>query len=362
MQQRPQLVLHPLQALALQVVVGQQVIPQYVARVTDQQARQHAAHAVADVDHVLRCTRAAVGIEVLQRVVECIGDLVAVQRDRRIGRVVDLPHLELLAQLGVAHDLVGQVHPGFRAAGQAVQHEDDATIRVPRLHQVDVRFADALAHAEQGAQRLPGETALRQPQAIGGGEVAGQRHLLAMQGDALGGFGRISVQLDPARAHHIVQVAALEAQQCGDVDRRHLAELGHRIVMAMTAATACVVLILLRCLGLGALGCDHRCNQLRRVHHHHQLGTEAIAAIGTAQADEADRAGRHQLRGNALQVQLLVVGGQRPAADRERLRVVLAGQRSGACAHEQHHCRLLGRVVVIVAHLRLAVLEGTVGR
>ncbi len=339
MQQRPQLGLHPLQALALEVVVGQQVVPQHITGRRHQQPGQHPAHAVADEHHVLRRRAAAGRVEMLERVVERRVDLEAVQRNRRVGRVIDLPHLEVLAQLRITHDLVGHVHPRLGAAAQAVQHEDDAAVRVPRLHQVHVRFADAFAQAKQRAQRLRGKPRLRQPHAVGGGEVAGQRHLFAVQVHAFGGLGRIHIEQHLGGLEHLLQAVALEAQQRGGVDRRHLA--------------------VLRNLRLGPVRRGH---QLGRVHHHHQLGTEAIAPVGTAQAGKAHRRGRHHAGGNAGHAQFVEVRGQRPALAGHRGVVVLALQRTLAGALEHHRRGLLGGVVVVVAHLGLAVFEGTVRR
>ena len=218
-QQRAELGFDALQALALEVVVGQQIVPQHITGGSHQQAREHTAHAVADEHHVLGGRRAAGRVEVLERIVEGLVDLVAVQRDRGVGRVVHLPDLEMPAQLGIAHDLVGHVDPGFRAAAQAVQHEDDAAVRVPRLHQVHVRRADAFAQAEQRAQRLRGKARLGQPQAVGRGEIAGQRYLLTVQVHALGGLGRVHIEQHLGGIEHLLQIVALEAQQGGSVDR-----------------------------------------------------------------------------------------------------------------------------------------------
>ncbi|MNV14770.1 hypothetical protein D3C71_1054670 [compost metagenome] len=202
-----------------------------------------------------------------------------------------------------------------------------------------MRLADALAEPEQRAQRLGGKARLRQPHAVGRGEVAGQRHLFPVQVHAFGGFGRVHVEQHLGGVQHLLQGVALETQQRGGIDRRHLAVLRDLHLLPV-----------------------HRGRQLGRVHHHHQLGAEAIAAVGAAQAGKAHRGRRDHAGGNARHAQLVEVRGERPALAGHRRVVVLPFQRTLPRALEHHRRGLLGRVVVVIAHLGLAVLEGPLRR
>ena len=142
---------------------GSQHLPLGVA---DQQAREHAAHAVPDQREVVRRPRRALRVKVLQRALQRLANGVVVQRQRRIGGVVDLPDLVVAAQGFIAQHLIGHVDPGLWAAGQAMQHDDGAAVGVIGLHQVDGGFDNPVAQAHQGAQRLGGKPRACQPQSV----------------------------------------------------------------------------------------------------------------------------------------------------------------------------------------------------
>ncbi|KAG1440107.1 hypothetical protein G6F57_019147 [Rhizopus arrhizus] len=125
----------------------------------------------------------AAGVEVPEHVGQRVAHRIVAHRDGHVGRVVELPDLEILADLVVAHQLVGNVDPGFRAAGQAMDHQQHAPVRIVGLHHVQVRRVDAALAAEQRAQRLVAEVGSRQPQRVAGGKVRRQRYLLPVQGD-----------------------------------------------------------------------------------------------------------------------------------------------------------------------------------
>jgi len=164
-----------------------------------------------------------------------------------------------------------------------------------------------------GPRHWGGKAELAQPQAVGCGEVARQRNLLTVQVHALGGLGRVHIKQHLGGIEHLLQIVTLEAQQGGGVDRGHLA--------------------VLRNLRLPAVG---RCDQLGWVHDHHQLGAEAIAAIGAAQPGKTHRRGGHHPGRDALHAQLIEIRGQRPALPGDGSVVILAFQRALAAALEHH--------------------------
>ncbi|MGF6346583.1 hypothetical protein [Variovorax sp. W2I14] len=97
---------------------------------------------------------------------------------------------------------------------------------------------------------------------------------------------------------------------------------------------------------------------------HHQFGAEAVAPVGVAQAREGERGGgnqrlRHRIVGAQLECGQVDVDA--PGADLRYAGLpVFACAAVQAVAAEQAGDRLLHRVVVVVAHLRLAVFEGPV--
>ncbi|MCY1211306.1 hypothetical protein D9M72_230170 [compost metagenome] len=313
-----------------------QRVPQHVARRRHQQARQHAAHAVADERDVARSLGAALRIEVRQGLRDGFADGQVVQRQRRIRGVVHLPDLVAAAQRLVAEHFVRHVDPGLGAAGQAVQHDDGAPLRVVGLHQVDVRPGQALGAAEQAAQRLQREVGAGQPQAVARGEVGGQRNLFAGQPDRAGAVGVEHGDAQRARGQHVLQRGAVELQQRGEGGEGRFAE-GRGVFVGLRRGRTVV-----------ARG--------------DQFGAEAVTAVDVAQAREGQRGGGNQLFGRGrvgCELQRRQVGVDAPAAHLRN-----GGHRhvALAVAAEQAGDGALHRVVVVVAHLRLAVFEGAVAR
>ena len=311
---------HPLQPDLVEVASGQQSIPQGVAIGRGHhQARDHAAHAVADQDHVARGDRRRCGVEVPQSVVQRLAHRVVVERDRHVGRVVELPDLEAGADPLVAHEFVGHVDPGLGTAGQAVDHQDDAAVRVVGLHQVEMRTIDALLPAEQAAQRLPVEARTCQPQAVAGGEIGRQRHLLSLQFDPGVPVRVVRGEFDLMRRQHLGEVFAREAQQCGDRRRRHFAP-----GRAGPPPRSCGPVGIRGVFGVfgvfGIFGITRHCRHRIVGPHRHQFGAEAVAPERAAQARERQRRGRQQfLRHGCLlstgwPVRIRQVDPQRPRA------------------------------------------------
>ena len=172
-----------------------------------------------------------------QRIPERSANHRVVQCDRHIGRVVDLPDLVMLAQRLIAQDFVGEFHPGFRAAGQSVQHDDDPPVRIVGLHQVDVRAVDATLAPEQAAQRLAVEIGTGQPYAIAGREIGRQRHTLAAQHNGRFHIGVMHRQTGCTSMQHAVQVVSVGMQQNRHGRRGHLAPGQRLLIMFCRWAT-----------------------------------------------------------------------------------------------------------------------------
>jgi len=218
---------------------------------------------------VLRGTRRALRVKVLQRALQGLANGLVVQRQRGVGGVVDLPDLVVAAQVLVAQHLVGHVDPGLGAAGQSVQHDDGASVRVVGLHQVDAGAHDAVAQPHQGAQRLGGKAGARQPQPVARGEVARQRHPGAGQLDLADTVGVEGLQLHLARGQDLFQALSGKVQHHGDGGKQRL--LVGRAWRAFQHALggACQIAVRIA------------------LEHGHQLGTEAIAAVLVAQPGKA---------------------------------------------------------------------------
>ena len=213
-----------------------------------------------------------------------------------------------------------------------------------------MRRVDAALATKQRAQRLVAEVGARQPQCVARSEVGRQRHLLAVQGYFRDLVGIVDLQFRLVVVQHFPQVLSREAQQHRHRRRGHLAP-------ALRGRGACL---------RGGRRCRRRGGRAasRIVHHRHQLGTEAIAAMHAAQrTGERQRGRRYQLGGGArVQRRCFARRGQHegPAAQLEM--AGLAVHAPGGVRVVQLHRGFLHSQVVVVAHLRLPVLEGAVGR
>ncbi|MNS75833.1 hypothetical protein D3C72_1093610 [compost metagenome] len=323
---------HFFRLLALQIVFFRDGVEQGVAGVGDHQARQYAAHAVADQDHVVGRVGLGGRVELRQGRVQRLADGGVVGRQRRIARVVHLPDLVAAAQLLVAHQFIRHVDPRFRAAGQAVQHDDGALVRVIGLHQVHLRARNAVGAAEQSAQRLHAKAGTGQPQAVAGREIGRHGQFLARHARRFAARRVDQHHQQLLRGQYFLQAVAVEADQRRDDGKTRLLV---RHVLAFRRP------------GLG--------------HDGHQVGAEAVAPVHIAQAGKRQRGGRQQFVGQGTvvgQAQGRQFAVDLPAGDADHIAV----RAVFAAVAEQIADGLLHGIVVVVADLRLAFLEGALAR
>ena len=261
-------------------------VPHALVAGRNQQACNHAAHAVADQHDMMRGTRLAARIEMAERGVQRLADIGQVERDRRIGGVVDLPHLVVLAQRFVAHHLIGHIDPCLRAAGQAMQHDYGQAIGIVRLHHQHAWRLDAAFAPQQRADRLAGETRACQPDAVGSGEVGSERHRTVADGDGIVAVGVFRHQLDTPRGQYRVERVPLENQCASDGD---IVRLAPQYVV------------------VGRQGRRDR----------DEFGTETVASVDVAHTVETQGRCGNQFRWNARatgQLQVALRRGERPAS------------------------------------------------
>ncbi|HEY4561075.1 MAG TPA: hypothetical protein VIG54_10085, partial [Lysobacter sp.] len=282
--------------------------------------------------------RRAGGIDLVQRFGQHLAQFVVVPGDRQAGRVVDLPDLVAVAQRLVAHHLVGEVDPGLRAAGEAMDHQQDAAVGIEALHAVDVRLAQPAGSAQQRQRGLPRERRLGQPHAVAGGEVRGERQAAPAQLDVALPVGIEGVDGRAIGREHLGEVAA------GEIDHRRQRQEAH----ARDAPRAS-----------GRLGRGGVADAVGGELHRH-LRAEAVAAERGVQAAEAQAVGGNQPHRHGFGVlrrKPREIEGQRPAA-RAQLHHAVARLREPvepAFGRAQHD--VLHGDVVVVAHVVLARLE-----
>ena len=111
-------------------------IPERIATVCDQCAREQTAHAMPNDNHVLRCKVATVGIDQPAHFVKVVPEVSCAGEKRKPGRIEVVPDLVAPADFGIAHQLVGQLLPCERRGSQTMHHNDWNPIRCIRLHEV----------------------------------------------------------------------------------------------------------------------------------------------------------------------------------------------------------------------------------
>ena len=272
-----------------------------------------------------------VRVEILQRVLDCGTDIPAVEGDRRVRGIDDLPDLKALSQRLVAEDLVGDVEPRFRAAREPVQRDEDVAIRIVRLHEINVRGRDAAGAPEHTPECLPREAGLGEPQRISRGEVGSERHVDACELDRLVSIGVERYEIEVIRAQDFIQRVAAEADDRRDGWNVHLGE---------------------RLLGIGAFV---------RFEHGHHLGAETVASVDVSQPCEAQRRrGDQFLRQSALARGTPVLDAQvdPPSTLGEQGR---ADRRPALIVREDELDGLLHGNVVVIDDVHLPLLEGSSG-
>ena len=213
-----------------------------------------------------------------------------------------------------------------------MQHDDGALVRVVGLHQVHLRARNAVGAAEQGAQRLHAEAGTGQPQAIAGREVGRHRQFLARHARRVAARRVDQHHHQLLRGQYLLQAVAVEADQ-----RRDDGEAGFlvRHILAF------------RCAWPG--------------HDGDQVGAEAVAPVHIAQAGKRQRGGRQQFFGQGAvfgQAQGRQFAVDLPAGDADHMAV----RAVFATVAEQVADGLLHGIVIVVADLRLAFLEGALAR
>ncbi|WP_430538787.1 hypothetical protein [Lysobacter capsici] len=308
-----------------------------LAAVADQQSRNHPAHTMPHQHRIPTGHIVAFGIVVLERLVQRRRDRRAIGQDADVGRIEHLPQLIVLAQRIVAEDLVGEVDPRLRAAGQAMHQHDHPLVRIVRLIEVDARLERArLLGPQQARQAQPRQFRTRQPHAIGRRIIRRERHLASADGFAVDAIRVVHVHAGLIARQHRVQVVAVEAQG-----------RSHRQIAGVSIR---------RVVGAGFIGRRERRRRRRAPRKHRdQAGTETVAAVHRAQIVEAERVGGEQGLGLLADLRGFVAvqaDAQIQAADLQWRSADLA-----AAGFERGLSDHVDRAVVVLQHALLARFE-----